>query len=123
MKDYWSTLKIRHFAEVASTQDIAKKELIAQPTQAVLVLADQQSHGRGQGDKSFYSQLDTGLYLSIGMPLQDIPLKPLTLLPGATALAVCLALEAFHCHCLIKWPNDLILDHRKVGGILTEIVR
>ncbi|MBR0510840.1 MAG: biotin--[Clostridia bacterium] len=112
-----------HVAQTGSTNDDMKRMLRSPdaPPCPVLV-AGRQTGGRGRVGRSFYSP-DGGLYFSAAYPLPaDVPdPAPLTLLAG---LAVCMELEA---DCgddgfSIKWPNDLFLNGKKLGGILTELV-
>ena len=86
-----------------------------------VVLADRQTGGRGRLGRRFDSPAGLGLYLSLVLrpaaPAGELP--PLTAL---AAVAVCSAVEAVAGRRPgIKWVNDLVLDGRKLGGILTEL--
>ena len=82
--------------------------------------ADEQTTGRGRGNHRWHSAAVSGIYVSIVLRLQ-IPAARLALLPLAAGLA---ATEAVRSTTGIKidlrWPNDLLIDSRKVGGILVE---
>ncbi|MEN8136449.1 MAG: biotin--[acetyl-CoA-carboxylase] ligase [Thermodesulfobacteriota bacterium] len=87
-----------------------------------VVAAESQSEGRGRLGKSWQSPPGTGLYFSIilrpDLAPEDLPKITLT-----AGLAVCLAVEKItNLALMIKWPNDLLLDGRKLGGILAETV-
>jgi BirA family biotin operon repressor/biotin-[acetyl-CoA-carboxylase] ligase len=85
-----------------------------------VVLADTQSHGRGRLERVWQSPAGTGLYFSL---IWHSQLKPehLAKITLAAGLGLCKALaENTGLAPLIKWPNDLLLDAKKVGGILTE---
>lgn len=85
------------------------------------LLAECQERGRGRRGRSWFSPPGGNLYLSAGWRF-DAGIAALSALPLALALAVCDALEAVGLDGHgIKWPNDLWLDGRKLGGCLVEL--
>jgi len=85
-----------------------------------VVVAEAQTGGRGRLNRSWLSLPGMGLYFSIILKPRLAPehLPKVTL---ASGLALCKAVEAeYSLFPKIKWPNDLLLDDRKFGGILTE---
>ncbi len=114
------TLRTLHYDIIDSTNAQARRLAAAGDGQNLLLLAREQSAGRGRMNRSFYSPANTGLY----MTLLYYPDRPITELPGLTcavALAASLAIEQT-CNLFpqIKWVNDLYLDGRKVCGVLCE---
>lgn len=106
--------------EVTSTSTVLKT--VADSKQRALI-ALFQSAGRGRLGRSFFSPRDTGLYLSLRINASALSPEKLMLITPAAAVAVCNALEKSGSSSLkIKWVNDIILDSRKVCGILTEAV-
>ncbi len=105
-----------------STNDDLKKIIYASDCPVFsFVCAEEQTGGRGRLGKSFFSP-EGGLYFSLSYPLtgkeNNIPF--LTLLAG---LAVSEAIEELTgVKTLVKWPNDIYLNGRKLGGILCELV-
>ena len=89
------------------------------PTGTV-VLADRQTHGNGRLGRSFASPAGQGVYLSY-LLRPDFDPAALSLLTSCAGLAVCQVLEQHGLAPAIKWPNDIILDRRKVCGILTKL--
>jgi BirA family biotin operon repressor/biotin-[acetyl-CoA-carboxylase] ligase len=85
----------------------------------VAVLALQQTAGRGQWGRIWHSPLG-GLYLSLAIA-PDLSLNNNFHLTMATAWGIANALRTCHLPVLLKWPNDLILEGRKLGGIKIEI--
>lgn len=79
----------------------------------VVVLADQQTAGRGRHGRNWHSAPGLGLWFSIGFE------PPADGLIFAGALGVRDALSA-RCNAKIKWPNDIVVDGKKVCGILVE---
>ncbi len=85
-----------------------------------VVRAETQTSGRGRMNRAWLSPPGTGLYFSIILRPQLAPedLPKITLTAG---LALCKVVETeFFLSPKIKWPNDLLLDGKKIGGILTE---
>lgn len=112
---------IYHFDIAASTNDTAKALGARGAPEGALVVAEAQSAGRGRLGRDWLSPPGLGLYASLllrpALPPSELP--PITL---TTAVAVVRALtRAAGVIPGIKWPNDLILGGKKVGGILTEM--
>ncbi|MBQ1473654.1 MAG: biotin--[Lachnospiraceae bacterium] len=86
-----------------------------------VAVANEQTAGRGRLGRTFESPKDTGIYLSYLMKPKVAP-QDATTITAWTAVAVCRAIErACDVSPEIKWVNDIILDHKKVSGILTEM--
>ena len=82
--------------------------------------ADEQTFGRGRGDHGWISAAGEGLYVSVLLRPQ-IPAMYLPLLPLAAGLAAAEAIRAVAgLTADLRWPNDLLIGPRKVGGILVE---
>ena len=113
--------QIQVLAEVDSTNNRAKQLGSAGAPAGTVVLADRQSAGRGRLGQSFRSDGGMGVYLSalLRPNLRPDELPPVTAL---VAVAVCDAVQAV-CgqRPQIKWTNDIILQQRKICGILTEL--
>jgi BirA family transcriptional regulator, biotin operon repressor / biotin---[acetyl-CoA-carboxylase] ligase len=105
----------------SSTQEIAHRLARDGAVEGTLVVADEQIGGKGRLGRPWFSPLGTGIWLSLilkpKIPPQQAP--QLTLL---TAVAVIRGIEsATGIHCDIKWPNDILLNDKKLVGILTEM--
>ena len=81
------------------------------------VRAESQTHGRGQFGREWVSE-PGNLYVTLRLPDSAESLD--NLLPLAVALCVVRALEELHVPARIKWPNDIMMDASKMGGILVE---
>lgn len=113
---------IRVDARVPSTNTQAKKLAADGEAAPSLLLADGQTAGRGRMGRAFFSPPGTGLYMSVllrpAVQAEELPLVTL-----AAAAAVCEAVEeAAGVSTRVKWVNDILVDGRKVAGILTEAV-
>lgn len=108
-------------AEVDSTNTYAKGLAIQGAPDGMVVVADCQTGGRGRQGRSFSSPEGKGVYLTA---LMRPALPPERLLPvtALAAVAVCNAIEqTCGIRPQIKWTNDLVLNGKKLCGILTEM--
>jgi len=113
--------KVRHFPTIDSTNTLATREAEQGQESGTVYLADEQTVGRGRGAHEWHSAAGSGLYVSILLRPAIAPADILWL-SLATGLAVQAAVR--HITSLapdIRWPNDLMLSGRKMGGILTEL--
>ena len=111
-------MKTIYFEKIGSTNDYLKK--IKNPTEDVFVVAKKQDGGRGTKGRSFICK-DGGVYASL---LKLYPCKAqdsFSIMMGS-ALAVLKTLSAFDIKAKIKWPNDIIVNGKKICGILIENV-
>jgi len=104
--------------QVDSTQEWVRRHLgeLSSPT---CLIADRQTAGHGQYGRVWQSP-PGGLYLSLYYSIE--PREGLERLAQETALAICGCLTSRGYQCEIQWPNDLMIDGKKVGGVLCEIV-
>ncbi len=110
-----------HYQSVTgSTNTDAREAALAGAPHGSIWLADAQTSGRGRADHRWESESGKGLYLSI-LLRPKLAAQYLQWLPLATGLAAARATHA--CTGLtvdIRWPNDLLIGPRKLGGILVE---
>jgi BirA family biotin operon repressor/biotin-[acetyl-CoA-carboxylase] ligase len=120
---------VRYFAQIGSTNTEALHWADAGAPDLSLVVADEQTAGRGRQGRRWLTPPGTALAFSLVLrqPLEadriaaDAPSGRLARLTGLGALAVSQALqEGYELPAQIKWPNDVLLDGRKVCGILAE---
>jgi BirA family biotin operon repressor/biotin-[acetyl-CoA-carboxylase] ligase len=101
-----------------STNDVARDLASAGAPAGTVVLAEEQTAGRGRQGRTWAAPRGRALTLSIVVRGGR---ETLGLLPLTAAVAVCEACEhVAPVRCAIKWPNDVWIDERKVGGILVE---
>lgn len=113
--------RIRHFPTIDSTNTLAMREAEQGQEGNSVYLADEQTAGRGRGDHEWHSAAGSGLYVSILLRPTIAPADILWL-SLAAGLAVQAALrDVTSLVPDIRWPNDLLLSGRKLGGILTEL--
>lgn len=116
-------IEIEVFDSVDSTNTEAKRQLISdQITFPKLILANEQTAGRGRIGKSFYSPKNSGIYMSLVYHLEK-PLQRAELVTLAAAVAVVRTLQPYISEKLrLKWVNDIFIGDRKICGILSEAV-
>ncbi len=122
LKKHTNGMQIHVLDCCPSTNTLAKELALSDPDLTALIVAHSQSDGRGRQGRSFLSPDGTGVYVSIVFPLTGALSSALTL-TCAASVAVMRAIRALTgLQTGIKWVNDLLLDERKVCGILTEAV-
>lgn len=122
LEDRYSSSRITVYKSIGSTNTEAKRAAMSGAEHGTIIVADSQTNGRGRHGHSFYSPARTGLYISVVLkpekPLSDCTL---TTIAAANALADTIE-ELTDCKPEIKWVNDILVDGRKVCGILTEAI-
>lgn len=113
---------LRVEARTASTNDIAKQLAQDGAADGTVVMADQQLQGRGRQGRSFASPAGVGIYMSLLLrPQVEISRLPqLTLVVGVAAADAITEVSSLPVE--LKWPNDIMIEKKKAGGILTESV-
>lgn len=110
-----------YFPEISSTNDVAKSEFPNTGKNFALYLADHQTHGRGRGDRLWNNLGDGEVLLSTWCFKMDTPPQPI--LTPLLGLALYESLYVFDSSLPIrlKAPNDMMLDDRKLSGLLVEV--
>jgi BirA family biotin operon repressor/biotin-[acetyl-CoA-carboxylase] ligase len=118
---------IRYFDSIDSTNNEAARWLELEATHMSLVVADEQTAGRGRKGRTWFTPRGAALAFSLILTTPSHGRAKLTAqgltarLTGLGALAVSMALsQDFNLFAQIKWPNDVLLEGKKVAGILTE---
>lgn len=113
-----STLKV--FPTIDSTNNYLKLNA-ADTASGTVVIANEQTGGRGRRGRSFESPKDTGIYMS-ALVRPDLPPAEALNFTAFVAVAICEGIEAATgLKPGIKWTNDIVLGGKKVCGILTEM--
>lgn len=107
--------QIIHFDEINSTQTYAKEHNLKPYT---LITTNHQTAGIGQHGRIWEDQ-NQSIMLTAVLP---IPKIPIALYTQYIALNIIEKLSQYRNDIQIKWPNDLVIGHKKLGGILTEVM-
>lgn len=113
---------IHYFASIGSTMTEAARLASSDASHGTIVIADEQTAGVGRLGRSWISKPDVGIYCSILLRLSLPPAQ----LPVASLLLGLAASEAIqkatNLKCDLRWPNDVLIQDKKVCGILTQLV-
>jgi BirA family biotin operon repressor/biotin-[acetyl-CoA-carboxylase] ligase len=107
--------------ELSSTSDLAKELAEEGAAHGEVVVAERQTAGRGRRGRTWASPPRKNLYLSVIVRPADLPLHRAPELTLVASVAVCEAVRDAGVDARIKWPNDVLVDGRKVAGVLTEM--
>ena len=113
--------QIHYQPVIDSTNRVAKELADAGQGEGTLVLCEEQSAGRGRLGREWFSPKNSGLYMTLilrpNLSAQSaMPITMLAALAVRDAISQIAGMEA-----MIKWPNDILLNGKKVAGILTEL--
>ena len=113
---------IRHYFKIGSTNTAAMAAAAEGAPQGSIFLAEEQTAGRGRGSNSWISERSTGIYCSVILR-PPLPPSDVLVISLAAGLAVQSAIQQVDPNVTpdLKWPNDLLIEGKKVCGILTEM--
>jgi BirA family biotin operon repressor/biotin-[acetyl-CoA-carboxylase] ligase len=113
--------KIYHYFRTDSTNRVALELGYENEPEGAVVLAEEQTAGRGRAGRSWHSERATGIYVTLLLRPKISPVQAplLTMMAGLSAHAAIQAQTGLQPD--LKWPNDLMLNGKKLGGILTEM--
>jgi len=116
MEDTPLTWTIVKLAMIGSTQTVAREYLASGHGAGTVIVAEGQTHGEGRRGRSWHSP-EGGLYLTALLkPIGDVGLIPLL---GGVVIAEAIH-DMFDIGVGLKWPNDVLMGGKKVGGVLVE---
>jgi len=113
--------RVFHFFKTGSTNTVAMELGFAGEPEGTVVMAEAQTAGRGRSGRAWHSEKGAGLYFTVLLRPKLAPAQAplLTMLAGISAHAAIAAQAGLVTE--LKWPNDLMMDGKKLGGILTEM--
>lgn len=116
---------VRYFSQVGSTNDLAARWAEAGAADLSLVAADEQTAGRGRGDRRWFTPPGSALAFSLVLkPGKETLVSTVVQYTALGAVAVCEALNKDFSPLSplqIKWPNDVVAASRKLAGVLAEM--
>lgn len=111
--------EIHYFDSIDSTNTYATK-IARNSKEGCVVISEEQTRGRGRLGRTWVSKKKQGLYLTLILK-PKIDIKRVSFLTQVCAAALVKSLKEVGISTLIKWPNDIILNNKKLAGILTEL--
>lgn len=117
--DLKDKIKIEVYEKASSTNTLIRQR-VNEIEEGFVIVAEEQTEGRGRLGRTFFSPDKTGLYISLLLQ-PDIDPSEAVMITTAAAVSVCEALEKSGAdNPQIKWVNDVFVNNKKVCGILTE---
>jgi BirA family biotin operon repressor/biotin-[acetyl-CoA-carboxylase] ligase len=113
--------RIHHYFSIGSTNTEAMHAGASGEPEGAVFVAEEQTAGRGRGNRSWESQPSLGIYCSVLLrpPLSPADALPITLMAGLSVSDAVQQVTGLRPD--LRWPNDLVLDSKKFCGILTEM--
>ena len=113
---------LKYFEKTGSTNDVALAWATEGAPDFSLVVADEQTSGRGRFKRRWLTPPDSALAFSLILRPVQAETEQISLFTGLGALALTKTLKLNGLNASIKWPNDVLLNGRKTAGILAEAV-
>jgi len=115
--------KLYYYKEIGSTNDEAKRLAALGVGEGTVVIAEGQTKGRGKPGRRWFSPKGSGVYLSIIIEphKSSDKIEVITLLGTLASARAIIGLTSLDVK--LKWPNDVMVSGKKIGGILTEVCR
>lgn len=120
LKDRWRRSHVYLYSQADSTNTRAKHLARSGSMPGTIVVADAQAAGRGIANRRWHSPAGSGLYLSLILRPARVPNARLIPLLAGLGAARAAERTAAGVRVELKWPNDLIVNDRKLGGVLVE---
>ncbi|MBM3243906.1 MAG: biotin--[acetyl-CoA-carboxylase] ligase, partial [Candidatus Omnitrophica bacterium] len=113
--------KVLYFDSLKSTMDMATQLALKNAGEGTVVIAEAQTKGKGRLGRIWYSPKFKGLYFSLILR-PKISMDKASIITLLAGVSICEAIKDYPGEeTQIKWPNDIILRNKKLGGILTEV--
>jgi BirA family transcriptional regulator, biotin operon repressor / biotin---[acetyl-CoA-carboxylase] ligase len=121
LKTAWLARSYHHYRQIGSTNDQALLLATQGAEHGTVVVAEEQTEGRGRMQRSWYSPAGPGIYVSVilrsPLPVQEAPQS--AMVAGLSLVKV--LREDYGLQATIKWPNDILVEGKKMVGILADM--
>lgn len=112
--------RVHSYDQVDTTQRIAHELAQQQAPEGTIVISEEQTQGRGQLGRNWYNPKRVNIAASVILR-PNLPIREASKLTLTAASAFARAFNQLGLDVSIKWPNDLLMNGKKIGGILTEM--
>lgn len=112
-------MNVIRFTELGSTNDYALNNIVKLNDKDIII-ANKQTKGKGRLGRTWISENENNLYSTLVLKPNNIDKHILPNITQYMGVVVCRSLEKYNIIPSIKWPNDILIDGRKIAGILTE---
>ncbi len=115
-----TNVSVKHFEDLDSTNSEAERQISLGLNTPFVVIASSQNKGRGRMGRTWHSPQNGNCYLSFAF-CPNLPPDRMNSITLWMGVAICQFIND-HCqlNAKVKWPNDIIINNKKVGGMLTE---
>ncbi|WP_373897150.1 biotin--[acetyl-CoA-carboxylase] ligase [Haloimpatiens sp. FM7315] len=120
LKTKYMGRNIMYFETIDSTNIKAKKLAAEGVLEGTVVIAEEQTEGKGRLGRSWISPKNKGIWMSLILRPDINPMK-VSMITEVAAAAAVKAIEDMGVKAYIKWPNDIVVENKKLCGILTEM--
>lgn len=110
---------IKFFKTIDSTNTYAN-QVAEKHDEGMVIISNEQTKGKGRTGKKWISKENVGIYFSMILK-PNIPIIKASFLTQVAGASLCSALNQNNIDAQIKWPNDIIINGKKIAGILTEM--
>jgi len=121
LKTAWLARSYQHYRQIGSTNDQALLLAAQGAEHGTVVVAEEQTKGRGRMQRSWFSPVGLGIYVSVilrsPLPVQEAPQS--AMVAGLSLVKV--LRESYGLQAAIKWPNDVLVEGKKLVGILADM--
>ena len=107
--------------QIDSTNNLAHSLALEGYPEGTVVTAEEQTAGKGRRGREWYSAPGRGIYMSIILK-PALPRDKISSIPLLAAVALAEALEESGLKPMVKWPNDILINNKKIAGILAETI-
>lgn len=119
LKTQYIGRKMIHYHSIGSTNDKARELAESGEPEGTVVISERQTNGRGRFGRKWLSETAKGILMSIILK-PNIDMSSVTLVTQIGCASVGSAVDRLTNHVKIKWPNDILVNGKKICGILTE---
>ena len=119
IEDPKDLLTYQNISHKLNTNNYAKKVALQKP-EGTVIISEEQTKGKGRVGRQWHSKSKDGIWMSIILKPDMIPQKA-TFITSIAGASIAKALNDLGVKTTIKWPNDIIINNKKVAGILTEL--
>jgi BirA family biotin operon repressor/biotin-[acetyl-CoA-carboxylase] ligase len=120
LRERWGREGVVAYGKIDSTNSAARDLAEGGADAGTIVLCREQTSGRGRQERQWHSPPDTGLYLTLILRPGEAALSPLVSVLAGLGVVLGLRRGFPGLGASVKWPNDLMVDDRKLGGVLAE---
>ena len=111
--------RLLYFLTLTSTNEHARELAEDGWPEGTIVLSEEQTSGKGRAGRSWHSPPGLGLHVSVILK-PSLPPEKVALMTLMTAVSAAQGLRELGHEAAIKWPNDILLGDRKIGGVLAD---